>query len=154
LDPDRIDYPSLIQEALRGVVRQVLEQVAEHGLPGDHFLYIGFRSQHPGVQVPRFLRDQYPEEMTIILQHQFWDLAVTPEAFSVVLRFNAVSHRLTVPFAALTAFADPPAEFGLRFESAAGPATAGEPRPATDEPAPLSPSDPGGVLRFDPSRRK
>src|SRR5204863_10038657 len=71
MDPDKIDYPAILQDALRDVVRRVLEQVAEHGLPGEHHFYIGFRSQYPGVEVPRFLREQYPEEITIILQNQF-----------------------------------------------------------------------------------
>ena len=154
MDPDKIDYPALLQDALRGVVRRVLEQVVEHGLPGEHHLYIGFRTSFPGVQVPRFLRDQYPEEVTIILQHQFWALEVAPEDFSVLLSFNGSRQQIVVPFAALTAFADPSADFGLRFE-AAPPEAAPEPQPASEpeKPSPAEPL-PGGVIRFDPSRRR
>jgi uncharacterized protein len=153
MDPDKIDYPALLQEALRDAVRRVLEQVAEHGLPGEHHFYVGFRTDFPGVEVPRFAREQYPEEMTIILQHQFWGLEVTPEAFTVLLSFGGSRQRLTVPFAALTAFADPSADFGLRFgpaeEETPGAEPAGEPQPAAADP-----ERPAGVIRFDPSRRR
>lgn len=154
MDPDKIDYPTILQEALRGAVRQVLEQVAEHGIPGEHQLYVGFRTGFPGVRVPRFLRDQYPEEVTIVLQHQFWALEVTPEDFSVLLSFGGSRQQVVVPFAALTAFADPSADFGLRFE-AAPPEAAAEPEPAPQAEKP-SPGEelPGGVIRFDPSRRR
>jgi hypothetical protein len=151
MDPDKIDYSVILQDALRDAVRRVLEQVAEHGLPGEHHFYIGFRTDAPGVEVPRFLREQYPQEMTIILQHQFWGLEVAPEAFSVLLSFGGSRRRLTVPFAALTTFADPSADFGLRFGAA------GEESPAA-EPEPVAPSAdgerPGEVIRFDPSRRR
>lgn len=157
MDPDRIDYPSILQDALRGVVRQVLEQVAEYGLPGEHHLYIAFRTQASGVVVPRFLRDQYPEEVTIVLQHQYWDLEVSADAFSVTLNFNANRQRVKVPFSAMTAFLDPAAEFALRFE----PATAApeEPAPVPLAPVPEAPARKAGdkageVIRFDPSRRK
>ncbi len=155
MDPDKIDYPAILQDALRGAVRQVLEQVAEHGIPGDHQLYVGFRTQFPGVQVPRFLRDQYPEEVTIILQHQFWALEVTPEDFSVLLSFGGARQQIVVPFAALTAFADPSADFGLRFDAALPGEAALEPAPAAEpeKPAPEE-SRPAGVIRFDPSRRR
>ena len=165
MDPDRIDYPTILQEALRGAVRQVLEQVAEYGLPGEHHLYIAFRTQAPGVVVPRFLRDQYPEETTVVLQHQFWDLEVSTEAFSVTLNFNATRSRVIVPFSAMTTFFDPASEFALRFqpEPPSDPLTGAaiEPAPAT-APEPEAPSRParkaesktGEVIRFDPSRRK
>lgn len=152
MDPEKIDYSAILQEALRDAVRRVLEQVAEHGLPGEHHFYIGFRTDFPGVQAPRFLRDQYPEEMTIILQNQFWGLEVTAGAFSVTLSFGGSHQRITVPFPALTAFADPSADFGLRF----GEGTEEEERPAAApeaEPEPPS-GQPGEVIRFDPSRRR
>jgi hypothetical protein len=155
MDPDKIDYPAILQEALRDAVRRVLEQVAEHGLPGDHHLYIGFRTSFPGVEAPRFLRDQFPEEVTIILQHQFWGLDVGPESFSVLLSFGGSRQRVTVPFAALTAFADPSADFGLRFdatpEDAADPES-GEPEP--EEPDEPGPERSGEVIQFDPKRRR
>ncbi|HEY3567867.1 MAG TPA: ClpXP protease specificity-enhancing factor SspB [Thermoanaerobaculia bacterium] len=157
MDPDKIDYPAILQNALRDAVRRVLEQVAEHGLPGEHLLYIGFRTNFPGVQVPRFLRDQYPEEVTIVLQHQFWGLEVTPEDFSVLLSFGGARQQVVVPFAALTAFADPSADFGLRFDATPPEAAAPEPQPAA-APEPEKPVQgeplPGGVIRFDPSRRR
>jgi uncharacterized protein len=157
VDIETIDYQRIIQDALRGVVRRVLAQVAEHGLPGEHHFYIGFRTGHPGVEVPRFLRDQYPEEMTIILQHQFWELQVDEEDFSVVLSFGGNRHRLRVPFTALTAFADPEAQFALRFAEAppAG-LQAVEPEVLPpDEPGEgPQPAGRGEVLRFDPSRKR
>ena len=152
MDPDKIDYHAILQDALRDAVRRVLEQVAEHGLPGEHHLYIGFRTSFPGVQVPRFLRDQYPEEVTIILQHQFWGLEITPEDFSVLLSFGGSRQQVVVPFAALTAFADPSADFGLRFDAKPAEAAAPEPAPAPEKPSPET--LPGGVIRFDPSRRR
>ncbi|HEV2846413.1 MAG TPA: ClpXP protease specificity-enhancing factor SspB [Thermoanaerobaculia bacterium] len=157
MDPDKIDYPALLQQAMRDVVRRVLEQVAEHGLPGEHHFHISFRTDAPGVELPRILHDQFPEEMTIILQNQFWDLEVTPEAFSVVLSFGGSRYRLTVPFDALVVFMDRPANFGVRFE----PLPQAEESAQTPEETPVSvPGDPeedserGGVLRFDPSRKR
>jgi hypothetical protein len=113
---DGIDYQKFVEDALRDAVRRLLAEVAEQGFPGDHHFYIGFHTRHPGVAIPRSLHDLYPEEMTIILQHQFWNLEVSPEAFSVELSFSARRQRLCVPFAALTMFADPSAEFALRFQ--------------------------------------
>jgi len=156
MDPDTIDYPAILQEALRDAVRRVLAQVAEHGLPGEHHFYVGFRSQFPGVEVPRYLREQYPEEITIILQNQFWGLEVDSEAFSVLLSFGGSRQRLYVPFAALTTFADPSADFGLRFQDPGAPdeAPVAEQAPAS-EPAPAAaPARDGDVIRFDPSRRR
>jgi hypothetical protein len=149
MDPDTIDYPAILQEALRGVVRRVLEQVAEHGLPGEHFLNLGFRTDFPGVQVPRFLREQYPEEVMIVLQHQFWGLEVTPEDFSVLLSFGGSRQQVVVPFAALTAFEDRSVGFAIHFH-------AKPPEEAAPEPEKPSPEEelPGGVIRFDPSRRR
>lgn len=110
------DYPSMITDALRGVARRALTRVAEEGMPGDHHFYLSFRSRGEGVRVPGFLRDQYPEEITVVLQHQFWDLAVDEEAFSVMLAFGGSRQRIYVPFSELTAFVDPTAQLALRFE--------------------------------------
>lgn len=157
MDIETIDYQRIIQDALRGVVRRVLSQVAEHGLPGEHHFYVGFRTGHPGVEVPRFVRDQYPEEMTIILQHQFWELQVDEDDFSVVLSFGGNRHRLRVPFAALTAFADPESQFALRFAEAppAGPqAVEPEVLPPDVAEEGAQPAGRGEVLRFDPSRKR
>ena len=111
-----LDYPQMIAEALRGVARQALEQVSMEGLPGDHHFYLSFHTRAEGVRVPPFLRDQYPDEMTVVLQNQFWDLVVDDEAFSVTLTFGGKRHSIYVPFSALTAFTDPAAQVGLRFE--------------------------------------
>jgi hypothetical protein len=124
---DPLDYARLVREALRDVPRQALRLVASEGLPGEHHFYLTFRTSHAGVAVSRALHARHPEEMTIVLQHQFWDLAVGEEAFSVTLRFDGAPERLHVPFAALVAFADPAAGFGLRFDAGEEPA---EPAPA------------------------
>jgi hypothetical protein len=115
-DDDSLDYVRLVREALRGVARQALRIAAAEGIASGHAFYLTFRTALPGVALPPGLLARYPEEMTIVLEHQFWDLAVGEEAFSVTLRFGGAPERLHVPFAALVAFADPGAEFGLRFE--------------------------------------
>ena len=115
MSSDSIDYQRLVEDALRDVVRRVLADVAEEGLPGDHHFYIGFHTGHPGVVMPRSLRDLYPEEMSLILQHRFWNLAVNDDGFAVELTFSGSRQRLEIPFAALTMFADPAAELALRF---------------------------------------
>ncbi|MBL4720395.1 MAG: hypothetical protein JKY20_04595 [Alphaproteobacteria bacterium] len=109
-------YDLMVEGALRGVVRATLDQIAETGLPGDHHLYITFLTEEPGVEIPDHLRERYPHEMTIVLQHQFWDLITDDIAFSIKLSFNDVPETLRVPFAALTAFADPSVNFGLQFK--------------------------------------
>lgn len=113
---DLIRYDLLAQEALRGVVRRVLEDVARTGVPGDHHFYISFITAFPGVRVSSRLREKYPEEMTIILQHQFWDLNVGEHAFEVGLSFGGVPEMLYVPFDAISGFFDPSVKFGLKFE--------------------------------------
>jgi uncharacterized protein len=112
---DLIRYDLLVQEALKGVVRKILTDAAVTGLPGDHHFYVSFRTEDPGVRISQRLREKYPEEMTIVLQHQFWDLEVDGEGFSVTLSFHDQLHRLHVPFAAVKVFADPGVEFGLQF---------------------------------------
>jgi hypothetical protein len=137
---DRFHYEALVDDALRGVVRRVLRQVADKGLPGSHHFYISFRSNDPGVQLPGYLRAKYPEEMTIVLQHQYWDLILTEEFFEVTVSFNKQQERIKVPFAALSAFVDPSVRFGLQFDrkdkadkTAAGPAAAPTPLPAPEK---------------------
>src|SRR3546814_13502612 len=105
-----------LQEALRSVVRGVLEKISGEGMPGDHHLYVTFRTGHPGVAIPQRLRETYPEEMTIVLQHQFFGLEIKDDAFEVTLSFNRSLERLRVPFAALTAFVDPSVNFGLQLD--------------------------------------
>lgn len=113
---DHIRYDLLTQQALRGVVRAVLADTAKKGLPGDHHFYISFETQAEGVRLSDRLRAQYPEDMTIILQHQFWDLAVTEAGFEVGMSFGGIPEKLHVPFAAVTGFFDPSVQFGLQFE--------------------------------------
>jgi hypothetical protein len=113
-------YDQMIEEALRGVVRRALRAVAEAGLPGSHHFYITFKTTAPGVELADRLRERYPDEMTIVLQYQFWGLEVAAERFAVTLSFNDVPERLVVPFAAVTAFADPAAKFGLQFQQETG----------------------------------
>jgi uncharacterized protein len=132
---DHIRYDLLTQQALRSVVRTVLSDAAKHGLPGEHHFYISFDTRAPGVKVSQRLRAQYPEDMTIVLQHQFWDLAVTEQGFEVGLSFNGVPERLVVPFEAVKGFFDPSVQFGLQFETAPEQAAAGEPAPAEAEEA-------------------
>jgi hypothetical protein len=113
---DLIRYDLQVQEALRGVVRKVLADAARDGLPGEHHFYITFRTQAPGVKMSNRLREQYPEEMTIILQYQFWDLKVEESFFEVGLHFKNVPELLRVPFEAVSGFYDPSVQFGLKFE--------------------------------------
>ena len=111
-----IDYGHLMHKALRGLMAEVLADVAEGGLPGDHHFLITFEMDHPGVDVPDWMRAQYPDEMTIVMQHWFDDLAVMPDRFSVTLNFNNTPEPLVIPFDAVRAFVDPSVEFGLRFD--------------------------------------
>ena len=119
-------YDLMAQEALRGVVRASLERIAQSGLPGEHHFYIAFDTLAPGVRMSDRLRGQYEEEMTIVLQHQFWNLEVGKERFSVELNFNNVPEKLVVPFAAIKGFFDPSVQFGLQFESPRRESTVGD----------------------------
>ena len=127
---DLIRYDVLAQEALRSVVRKVLYEVTQTGLPGEHHFFITFDTNHPGVRLSSRLKGQYPQDMTVVLQHQFWDLSVSDTAFEVGLSFNGVPERLLVPFRAVTAFVDPHASFGLKFD--VGGTAAGEVIPIED----------------------
>jgi hypothetical protein len=167
-----IDYPALLRRATLRLVHDVLEQVAREGLPGEHHLFITFRTAAPGAQVPVTLVREYPETMTVVLQHQYWDLIVGDEEFEVTLRFGGSYERLRVPYDAVTTFVDPSVPFGLDFTQfeVAGAADAGAPgprpvetpleeagsarpedEPSGDEPPPPEPPRPGDVLPF---RRK
>ena len=125
---DHIRYDILAQEALRGVVRKVLLDAAKNGLPGEHHFYISFDTRADGVRLSPRMLAQYPEEMTVVLQHQFWDLAVTENGFEVGVSFGGIPERLAVPFAAVKGFFDPSVQFGLQFEEI------GEPAGETQEP--------------------
>ncbi|MBB4198369.1 Stringent starvation protein B [Rhodoblastus sphagnicola] len=117
MSKDLIRYDLQVQDALRGVVRKVLADAARDGLPGEHHFYITFRTHDPGVKLSQRLREQYPEEMTIILQYQFWDLKVDDLGFEVGLHFKNVPERLSVPYDAIAGFYDPSVQFGLKFEA-------------------------------------
>jgi hypothetical protein len=178
---DHIRYDLLTQDALRGVVRAVLLDVAQNGLPGEHHFYISFDTRAEGVQLSSRMLEQYPKEMTVVLQHQFWDLLVTDAGFEVGLSFGGIAERLVVPFAAVKGFFDPSVQFGLQFEeiaesesqdnrepnmeakagpTQAKPSAAIAPVPAPASPEPLSDTNtktpaPGAeVVRLDRFRKK
>lgn len=111
-----IDYEALAQDAMRGVVRTVLSRVAKSGLPGEHHFYVAFKTDAPGVSLSKRLKQKYPEEMTVVLQHRFWDLIVSNDHFEVKLTFDGIAERLSVPFAAIKVFFDPSVPYGLQFE--------------------------------------
>ncbi len=129
----RVEYGRLVEDALRGVVRKVLADLAAGEIGAPHHYYITLSTRHPQVRMPDYLRERYPNEITIVLQHQYWDLEVGEDAFAVTLSFNDVPERLTVPFRAIRIFADPSAEFGLQFTVEGADAARAE---AADEPAP------------------
>ncbi|WP_375274321.1 SspB family protein [Methylorubrum thiocyanatum] len=135
---DLIRYDLLVQDALRGVVRKVLTDAAREGLSGEHHFYISFRTEAPGVRMSQRLREKYPQDMTIVLQHQFWDLGVTEHSFEVGLSFSGVPERLLIPFDALSGFFDPSVQFGLKFDLNEG--AEGE---QTEEMQPSAPIKPG-----------
>ena len=170
---DHIRYDVLARDALRGVLRRVLTDAAEQGLPGEHQCFITFLSKADGVKISPRLLAQYPEEMTIILQHQFWDLTVTDDRFEVGLSFGGIPERLVVPFSAIKSFFDPSVQFGLTFEPAEAETAAATNLPATPSPAavaappapalaataepadePAKPSEGAEVVRLDRFRKK
>jgi hypothetical protein len=113
---DLMRYDQLAQNALRGVVREALRKVERSGLPGEHHFYIAFHTRHPGVDIGERLAARYPREMTIVLQHQFWNLVVSEDRFQVELSFDNIPEKLMVPFNAVKGFLDPAVQFGLQFE--------------------------------------
>lgn len=113
----QINYEALAQDAMRGLVRTVLKSIEDDGLPGDHHFYIAFDTQADGVDLSKRIKEQYPEEMTIVLQHRFWDLAVREDDFEVKLTFDGIPERLCIPFAAIKVFFDPSVPYGLQFEA-------------------------------------
>jgi hypothetical protein len=166
---DHIRYDVLARDALRGVLRRVLTDAAAHGLPGEHHFFITFLSTAEGVKLSPRLLAQYPEEMTVILQHQFWDLVVTEDRFEVGLSFGGIPERLVVPFNSIKSFFDPSVQFGLQFEAAdAAPETAATGVPANpaalaltvpapapeDNDEPEKPSEGAEVVRLDRFRKK
>jgi hypothetical protein len=158
---DHIRYDVLARDALRGVLRRVLADAAEHGLPGEHHFFITFLSTAEGVKLSPRLLVQYPQEMTVILQHQFWDLTVTEDRFEVGLSFGGIPERLVVPFNSIKSFFDPSVQFGLQFEpSDAAPETPAANLPAAPASAAgassgslaLPPAAPSGEGKDEPAR--
>ncbi|MBF0325944.1 MAG: hypothetical protein HQL42_12860 [Alphaproteobacteria bacterium] len=159
MSDDFLRYDKMVEDALRGVVRDALSVTARDGLFGDHHFYITFRTRFPGVQISPALMARHPDEMTIVLQHQFWGLDVAQDQFEVTLSFSGVSERLRVPLAAVTGFADPSAKFGLQFQVDAEleAATPAEPA-APPAPAAKTEDNPGNgdgkVIALDAFRKK
>ncbi|GMV62227.1 MAG: hypothetical protein AMXMBFR74_13960 [Parvibaculum sp.] len=152
---DLMRYDMLAQDALRGVVRRALRIARDQGLPGEHHFYISFRSNAPGVEISEKLRKQYPEEMTIVLQHQFWNLEVNEERFSVDLTFNKVPEHLVVPFSAVQGFFDPSVQFGLQFQvEGIGGGTVEEPATEASKPEEPATDASGEVVSLDAFRKK
>ena len=114
---DFLEYPKMVERAMRGVVREALSAVLESGLPGLHHFYITFRTRDPNVTIADQLLVQYPEEMTIVMEHQYWDLSVDDDKFSITLSFGGAPETLVIPYAAITAFVDPSVKFGLQFDA-------------------------------------
>ena len=150
---DHIRYDVLARDALRGVLRRVLADAAEHGLPGDHHFFITFVSTAEGVKLSPRLLAQYPEEMTVILQHQFWDLVVTEDRFEVGLSFGGIPERVVVPFNAIKSFYDPSVQFSLQFEpSDTVPETSATNLPAVPAPAALPIAAPAAENQDEPTK--
>lgn len=151
---DEMHYEQLAQDALRGVIRAALERAASpSGIPGAHHFYITFKTRAPGVSVPPDIMAKYPDEMTVVLQHQFWDLAVEPDLFSVMLKFGGMPKVLTAPYTAVTRFYDPSVQFLLQFE--APEILEGDPTPPPPTPKPKPSGEDGPkVVSLDQFRKK
>ena len=151
-----IPYDEIVQDALRAVVGRVLGEVERSGgLPGDHHFYITFKTRHPGVQIPKHLMERFPDEMTIVIQHRFWDLKVEDDGFTVGLSFGGVPATLRVPFAAVTQFHDPAVEFALTFQADAAEAVPEEHEAAeNDAPKPEVAEDGSNVVNVDFKKKK
>lgn len=151
-----IPYDEIVQEALRDVVGRVLGEVERSGgLPGNHHFYITFNTRMPGVSIPKHLAERFPEEMTIVIQHRFWDLKVEQDSFSVGLSFGGVPATLRVPFAAVTDFVDPAVDFSLKFQANAAEAVREEHDEAeNDAPASAEADDGSNVVSVDFTRKK
>ncbi len=156
---DLLRYDKMVEAALRGVVREALARAAANGMPGAHHFYITFKTGFEGVELPEHLRAKHPEEMTVVLEHQFWDLTVEEDRFAVTLSFQNKPERLVIPFEAILSFADPAVKFGLQFQQAAAanqedhPPGAAETEPESEPPA--KSGDKGAdVVNIDKFRKK
>jgi uncharacterized protein len=149
-----IPYDDVVQEALRAVVGRVLGDVALNGLPGDHHFYITFKTQAPGVVIPTHLHERFPDEMTIVLQHKYWDLKVEAQHFEIGLSFSQIPSHLFIPYSAITAFVDPSVDFALQFHVDAA-LDSPEPHEAAgnDEPSVIV-EDGSNVVSVDFGRKK
>jgi hypothetical protein len=149
-----INYEHRVQQALRDVVKQLLKQTQEQGLIGKHHFYLTFKTEFPGVVIPDFLKEQYPDEITIVLQHEFWDLTVEDKFFSVTLSFSDSTERLRVPFASLVSFVDPSVKFGLQFTPSEEDVEEAE--PISNEPLEKEESNADGsnIITLDRFRKK
>lgn len=156
MSEDLLRYDLLIENALRDVVRQTIQKIVGGGLPGDHHFYITFLTNFPGVEIPDYLHKQYPEEMTVVLQHQFFGLTISDSSFSVTLSFNNVKERLVIPFQSITTFADPSVNFALQFHSSANDPAETESPPADKDSSSTSPTGEkrGEVISLDMFRKK
>jgi hypothetical protein len=161
MNEDPLHYDVWIEDALRGVVRRTLAYTATKGLPGDHHYYVTFRTGADGVQIPKYLKALHPEEMTVVLQHQFDNLAAHDDRFEVTLRFKGKAEHLIVPYAAMTAFADPSVNLGFQFKAAVEPSAKIATSAATSAPAdkgghPVPVADAGSnrVVALDSFRKK
>lgn len=151
-----IPYDEIVQEALRAVVGRVLGQIEAGGLPGEHHFYITFKTKAPGVAIPTHLTERFPDEMTIVLQHKYWDLKVEEAGFSVGLTFSQMPTTLFIPYAAISAFVDPSVDFGLQFHVADDGTSGPEPHEAAenDHPAAEPVEDGSNVVTVDFGRKK
>lgn len=163
---ETIDYAAFIDTAMRGAVRDILRQVERTGLHGQHHFFISYRTDFPGVEMSDTLRSKYPQEITIVLQYQFWDLRISDDKFGVTLSFSNVPEKLVIPFAALTGFADPSTKFGLKFHNVTMDDLEEEETSATAEPraqdelvealkdAETAPKESAKVITLDAFRKK
>jgi uncharacterized protein len=152
---DYIGYDALTQAAMRGVVREALKRARVNGgLPGDHHFYLTFRTKAPGVKVAAYLAERFPEDMTIVIQHQFWDLDIQDGHFEIVLKFAGVPQHIVVPFAAITRFVDPAVNFALTFESGPRETAVIAPTPSDPVIEPAGSAEDGTVVSLDAFRRK
>lgn len=159
----KINYEDMVQQALVNVVRDLLHQASSKGLPGNHHFYITYNTDHPGVELPDYLREQYPESITIVVQYEFWDLNIHEDHFEITLSFNNLHERLVVPFDAMTSFVDPSAKFGLQFTPTMTGESTKYPKEASGKPGKEHrknkfdiPADAveGNVISFDAFRKK
>ena len=153
---DRFRYDELVQKALISLVKEVLEDISKNGLLGEHHVYIRFRTDHPSVKIPKYLKEQHPKEVGIIIQYQFWNLRVYKDRFSVDLSFKGIQETLEIPFSAMTFFADPSVNFRLQFTPSFDQDGGGETPPDKDDRKHSDESDDGDgkIISFSSFRKK